>query len=233
MRKTGKRAFTLVELVIVIAVLSVLIAIGFVGGSSVTLRSRSVAVDSQMKNFRSVITETMWENTAWAKKSRESLTDEQAENFCDEVVAAINERLDEVSFTKEADGAYRSSILDPYGVPYELCISLEHLNYTDDEPPVLRNDSEIRIYVKCGGRNAMSPKDVADNDDVVLMCENINNSVTSCIIKDITFSYDEEQHAYVAAAGNDDTIIINRLLLVDDNPVGVVVGTIHTDPLAD
>ena len=32
MRKTGKQAFTLAEPVIVIAVLSVLIAIGFVGG---------------------------------------------------------------------------------------------------------------------------------------------------------------------------------------------------------
>ena len=205
-----KKAFTIVELVIVIAVIGTLMAVGFVGGSKMTERSREVAIDSQFSNIESAIISVLRENPRLGLIT--SLADEHTPGVThrEHIVDLINEYLDsESQFEIDANGVIVSTFEDPYGVPYQLGISVNKLIAVTEG----KTSAEIRFFVKSAGGNKQTPASAtnatdvivtkADLDDVILMVESVHNTITSTRIEDIVI----DPAATPPASSNDGDVV--------------------------
>lgn len=218
--RANKKAFTIVELVIVIAVLSILLGLGFVGGNQMLNRSRNVALESQMGTFEDAIVAMVHENTRlglWETMYEETnsgnVNYDTGVTNREYIVDLLNKYMDSDCQFKIEGSDIVSTINDPYGTPYQLAISVEKNLLTPEEEVMGKNSAEIRFFVKSAGKNKQTPSsgihatDVvavkADTDDVIVMVECVKNSVESTIIEDIVVDI----AAVPAATSNDGDVV--------------------------
>ena len=102
MKHIGNRfrtAFTIVELVIVIAIIAVLMGIGFIGGNNVVGRSKEVTLENDLNNFASAITQAMMDNPRWGT-IEDFGTGETLEDPINIILESVNSYLDGCTFAR-------------------------------------------------------------------------------------------------------------------------------------
>lgn len=190
MRK--KKAFTIVELVIVIAVVAILMAAGFIGGNQMTGRSRDVALEAQLKNMSDAVSSMLTDYPRLGLMT--SLSDEDYETDVSNrvyIVNLLNTYLDQECSFFMVGNDICSSVNDPYGNPYHLGMSVVKAKTLEDGAV----SAEIRFFIKSAGKNKQTPANVthatdvaamnADLDDIILMIECVSNEIRNVNISDI------------------------------------------------
>ena len=172
----AKKAFTIVELVIVIAVIAILMGIMFVGGTAISNNAKASTLDSDMRTFETnikamvndpdancIVTNATkgfdpTDTTVQTNKDAKVLLEKYFEG--DMAVSGM------ATIEKAAAGADVSraavegtiEMKDPYGMPYKLVI-------LDDSDT---NNTDITFFVYSFGKNKQTADDAGrlDADDV-------------------------------------------------------------------
>jgi prepilin-type N-terminal cleavage/methylation domain-containing protein len=181
-----KKAFTIVELVIVIAVIAILMGIMFVGGTALNSNAKTAALDSDFRNF-----EVNLKAAIQSTEGNEKILFYQSYDGADAAakkanqLAALNEVLaayleddykitlvaeDTNGYTDEA--AYPkycadTTATDPWGQKY-------HVEVVDRSTV---GETNITIYVKSNGKNQLTSKQGFDKDDQCLVIAIVNSTV--------------------------------------------------------
>ena len=188
-----RKAFALVELVIVMLVIAVLAVAVFVGGSVVVRRSQVTTATSDLHNFSVAVESTLSEvpeclsiknnDTTEAnldrfiKQLQKNLAREYALNLDSQVTKNGNTKIMLDTANTGTYLVYESKKTDPWGNPYYFILDCE--NRYDVE------DSEYYVTVVSSGPNSITGIGRGlhiDGDDVFLLGENHDSHVKSVII---------------------------------------------------
>ena len=170
-----KKAFTIVELVIVIAVIAILMGIMFVGGTAISNNAKASTLDSDMRTFETNIKAMINDPDAFVIQTNKDdpgiqMDDTEVANLLAKyfegdmaaTFAASNALTTSASDGPKAQrSAWETPIAmdDPYGMPYQLVV-------LDDSDT---NNTDITFFVYSYGKNkqtATQPAGSFDADDV-------------------------------------------------------------------
>lgn len=190
-RKLNKKGMTIQELLIVMLIIAILFAAGFIGRSIYIERAKMTTLRSDFNNFEYALQQALLENPTINKKT----TSEQ--------IKMLNKYLsEEIKFESDTDGDIsdlKCKRSDPWDMPYQMWVSSTNLpetgNYDEATGTTTDNvnDSEYRVFIKCYAKNNKS-SDVAstlDDDDCVLLIQMVNGDV-----KTATYGLDKEKGAF-------------------------------------
>ena len=158
-----KKAFTIVELVIVIAVIAILMGIMFVGGTAISNNAKASTLTSDFRSFETNI-KAMINDPANADLGKD-LTNANVKAMVNDyfeddlAVGDLTELTAEGSNTTGYEG--ETALKDPYGIEYRVV----YLDNSSDE----HTDLSFCVY-SCGKNKQTSTTDDAwDKDDTVLV----------------------------------------------------------------
>lgn len=196
-KKLNRKGFTIQELIIVMIIIAILFAAGFVGRSIYIERAKMTTLRSDFNNFEYALQQALLENPTIGKKE---IKDQ---------VTIINKYLsEEIKFEGESEADIDTLMCkksDPWDMPYQMWITnannSETGNYneatglTEDNA----NDAEYRIFIKCYAKNNKSADaaNTLDNDDCVLLIQMVNGDV-----KTATYGLDKEKGAFTFDTGD-------------------------------
>lgn len=168
-----KKAFTIVELVIVIAVIAILMGIMFVGGTAISNNAKASTLDSDMRTFETNIKAMINDPDAHCIQTKAagidvteaSVANLLAKYFEGDMAATFADSNKLITAADSGPKAQRSAwetpiaMDDPYGMPYQLVV-------LDDSDT---NNTDITFFVYSYGKNkqtATQPAGSFDADDV-------------------------------------------------------------------
>lgn len=161
----AKKAFTIVELVIVIAVIAILMGIMFVGGTAISNNAKQSTLTSDFRSFETNI-KAMINDPANAELGK-GMTDADAKSM---INAYFEDELAIGDFTKDEDkgsgvttACYEAAtgLKDPYGIEYKVV----YLDNSSNE----HTDLSFIVY-SCGkNKQTGTTPDCWDADDVALI----------------------------------------------------------------
>ena len=198
-RALNKVGYTIQELLIVMIIIAILFAAGFIGRSIYIERAKMTTLRSDFNNFEYALQQCLLENPTIGDPARYTI---------DKQIALINSYLsEEIKFYDGDDGVTVATDVDnlmckkndPWDMPYQMWITNANNTHTgdyDEETGTTiddAKDTEYRIFIKCFAKNnksADSPSSV-DNDDCVLLIQMVNGEV-----KTATYGLDREKGAF-------------------------------------
>lgn len=209
-RRANKRGYTIQELLIVMIIIAILFAAGFIGRSIYIERAKMTTLRSDFNNFEYAIQQALLENPLLAMPNKLP-GDGDAES---KQLAVLNKYLaEEIKFgatsseggaaSTAPSGRYSCTKSDPWDMPFELYISTENNSHTgdfDETTATIKNDpndAEFRVFiVSCAKNNKTGgEKTTIDADDCVLLIQLVNGEV-----KTATYNLDKEKGAFTFAS---------------------------------
>lgn len=192
-KKLNNKGYTIQELLIVMIIIAILFAAGFIGRSIYIERAKMTTLRSDFNNFEYAVQQALLENPTIGRKDVK------------DQLALLNKYLsEEIKFDNGTDGDLTNLVCkksDPWDMPYQLWVTPENNANTGNfdekaSPPAVvdnANDAEYRVFIKCYAKNNKSADDAfnLDNDDCVLLIQSVNGDV-----KTATYGLDKEKGAF-------------------------------------
>lgn len=196
-KRINKKGYTIQELLIVMIIIAVLFAAGFIGRSIYIERAKMTTLRSDFNNFEYALQQALLENPTISKLDQEKQ------------LSLINKYLSEEIKFDEVDSMLVCKKNDPWDMPFIMWLTTENNTNTGtyDETTATTvdstNDTEYRIFVKSYAKNNKSEADAngVDNDDCILLLQMVNGEV-----KTATFNLDKEKGAFTFADDSKDTL---------------------------
>ena len=189
--RMNHKGFTIQELLIVMMIIAILFAAGFIGRSIYIERAKMTTLRSDFNNFEYALQQALLENPTISKKTAK-----------DQIILLNKYLAEEIKFdyiTADDMNTLFCKKNDPWDMPYQLYVTADNNDKTGTYDEATgntvdnTNDNEYRVFVKCYAKNNKSSSEAKtlDNDDCVLLIQMVNGDVKSA-----TYGLDKEKGAF-------------------------------------